>query len=251
VTVLLVGIHVASMIRHGRHADEHDHEPPPHGGVVVAVGQGNEHYHLELVWGEHGFLLLYTLGEDAKQVVAVEMQMPQVRLKVNGREVAVLDFLPFPQANDELDRTSRFLAKVPNELRGSPLTVSIATVAFGPARFPVEFSVPPEQGLTTADHDQKLFLTAAGKYSEGDIATNGRRTAEECYQAFVPKHDLQPRPGDKVCPITRTKASAECSWVVDGRTYNFCCPPCIAQFVRAAREQPSTIKEPEAYVKRP
>jgi hypothetical protein len=39
--------------------------------------------------------------------------------------------------------------------------------------------------------------------------------------------------------------------VVGGNRYEFCCPPCIDRFVRAAKEQPATIKEPEDYVKRP
>lgn len=249
VILFMVGVHVASLIR--RHGDDHDHEPPPHGGLLVAVGRGDEHYHLELLREEGGYLLLYTLGEDAKKVVEVDMQMPQVQLKVNGRESAALEFLPFPQTHDGPGKTSRFLAKVPRELRGGPLTVSIASVAFGPSRFPVEFGLPSEQGHSMDEHEKKLFLTAAGKYGEADIAANGQRTAEDRFAGFRPNHDLKPQPGDKVCPITRAKASAECSWVVGGNSYEFCCPPCIDRFVRAAKEQPNTIKQPKAYVKSP
>jgi len=249
VILFLVGVHVASLVR--RHGDVHDHEPPPHGGLVVAVGRGDEHYHLELLREEGGYLLLYTLGEDAKKVVEVDMQMPQVQLKVNGQESGALEFLPFPQADDKPGKTSRFLAKLPKTFQGDPLTVAIASVAFGPSQFPVEFSLPAEQVRTTDDHDKKLFLTAAGKYGEADITANGQRTAEDRFAGFRPNHDLKPQPGDKVCPITRAKASIECSWVVGGNSYEFCCPPCIDRFVRAAKEQPNTIKEPEAYVKRP
>lgn len=249
VILFMVGVHVASLIR--RHGDNHDHEPPPHGGLVVAVGRGDEHYHLELLREEGGYLMLYTLGEDAKKVVEVDMQMPQVRLKVEGHQTGDLEFLPFPQADDGPDKTSRFMVKVPKKLRADPMTVSIESVAFGPSRFSVEFSLPAEQGHSTADHEGRLFLGAAGKYGEADIAANGKRTAEEKFAAFVPKHDLKPRLGDKVCPITRAKASAEFSWVVGGNNYEFCCPPCIDRFVRAAKEQPNTIKQPEAYVKLP
>jgi len=249
VILFMVGVHVASLIR--RHGDDHDHEPPPHGGLLVAVGRGDEHYHLELLREEGGYLLLYTLGEDAKKVVEVDMQMPQAQLKVNGQESEVLEFLPFPQADDRPGKTSRFLVKLPKRIREEPLTVAIASVAFGPSQFPVEFSLPVDQVRTTDDHDKKLFLTAAGKYGEADIAANGRRTAEESFAAFMPKHDLKPRPGDKVCPITRAKASPECSWAVGGNSYEFCCPLCIDRFVRAAKEQPNTIKQPEAYVKIP
>ena len=62
--------------------------------------------------------------------------------------------------------------------------------------------------------------------------------------------DLAPRPGDRICPVTRTKADPRCTWVVNGKEYQFCCPPCVDEFVRAARERPEEIQEPEAYTRR-
>ena len=57
-----------------------------------------------------------------------------------------------------------------------------------------------------------------------------------------------PKPGDKICPITDTKANPKCTWIVGGKTYQFCCPPCIDEFVRLAKENPDKVKDPEEYV---
>ncbi len=252
VILLLLGVHFANLFRQGSPEDaDHEHEPPPHGGLVVRVGDGDQHYHLEMVRKQGGFLMLYTLGEDAKKAVAVATQMPQAQMKQLGSESGVsLEYMPFPRTGDGAGKTSRFLAKLPRELRGSPLTVSIASVVFDASRLPVEFSLPPERGSTPGDFEKKLFLTAAGKYTDEDIQANGQQTAEERFPAFKPHHDVKPRPGEKVCPITRIKATATCSWVVAGHNYEFCCPPCIEQFVKAAKECPGMIQNPEEYVQK-
>ena len=103
--------------------------------------------------------------------------------------------------------------------------------------------------LPVADADERnLFLLPAGKYTGADIAANGDLLPSEKFRGFRPQHDLQPQPGDRLCPITRTKANRECSWIVDGQKYEFCCPPCIAEFVLQAKQQPERILPREAYV---
>ena len=37
---------------------------------------------------------------------------------------------------------------------------------------------------------------------------------------------------------------------IGGRTYRFCCPPCVDEFVKTAKEQPGEVREPEDYVER-
>ena len=94
---------------------------------------------------------------------------------------------------------------------------------------------------------QNLYLSPGGKYTERDIAANGGVTAAERYRGFRAVHDLNPRPGDAMCPITQTKADPRCTWIVNGNTYQFCCPPCIDEFVQLAKDQPEKIKEADAY----
>ena len=101
-----------------------------------------------------------------------------------------------------------------------------------------------------ADVERTLYLTAKGKYTDADIAANGRMTASEKYKEFHSAHDFSPKLGEPICPVTHTKANAECSWIIGGKRYLFCCPPCIDEFVRMAKESPDKIQEPAAYVSR-
>jgi YHS domain-containing protein len=56
--------------------------------------------------------------------------------------------------------------------------------------------------------------------------------------------------GEPICPITRTRANARFAWVIGGRRYLFCCPPCIDEFVQQAKAAPASLRPPEAYVQR-
>jgi YHS domain-containing protein len=64
------------------------------------------------------------------------------------------------------------------------------------------------------------------------------------------EHDAKPKKGQRVCPITDTVANPKLSWVVGGKTYQFCCPPCVTEFVKKAKTNPKAIKAPEDYVKK-
>jgi hypothetical protein len=109
--------------------------------------------------------------------------------------------------------------------------------------------VPGMPTKVTDTEERELYLTPGGLYTAADIEANGRRTASEAYSLFRAKHDANPQPGDAVCPITGTKADSRCVWVVGGRRFTFCCPPCIDEFVLLAKTDPSRIKPPEAYLK--
>lgn len=98
--------------------------------------------------------------------------------------------------------------------------------------------------------DKALFLTAGGLYTKSDIAANGNTSAYLKYASVVPNHNAQVKAGEPVCPISETKPNPELTWVIGGKTYSFCCPPCIAEFVQKAKTAPQTIKAPEAYVKK-
>lgn len=99
--------------------------------------------------------------------------------------------------------------------------------------------------------ERRLFQSPQGKYTLADIAANGALLPSEKYRGFRAQHDFEPQPGDRLCPITRTKGNPECTWIVDGQTYEFCCPPCIAEFVGIARQHPEQILLPEEYIAKP
>ncbi len=203
-----------------------------------------------------GTLKLYTFGEDMDQPLEVESQVlaAEVKREVNG-EFTSVDVMPMPRSSDPEERTSQFFGRLPPDLRGSPLVVRIASIGIGGKRFPLDFRVPasPHSGEAGDDQGQteeKLYLKPGGKYTEADIEVNGRQTASARYKRFRADHIMKPRPGDRVCPITRIKANREFTWVVSSKAYEFCCPPCVDEFVRRAKEEPQTIKEPEKYVKK-
>lgn len=97
--------------------------------------------------------------------------------------------------------------------------------------------------------DKALFLTPGGVYTQADITANGNTSAYQKYANVVPMHDAKVSPGDSVCPISETKPNTQLAWMVGGKKYTFCCPPCIAEFVKKAKTDPKSIKAPEAYVK--
>jgi YHS domain-containing protein len=96
--------------------------------------------------------------------------------------------------------------------------------------------------------EEELYLTADGLYTMADIVANGNQTASQKFKSFRAKHDFDPKPGDAICPITRTKANPACSWIIGGNEYYFCCPPCIDEFLMIAKSDDPTVQPPSYYV---
>jgi len=113
---------------------------------------------------------------------------------------------------------------------------------------------PNESGVTMPtklvdETERELYMTPGGIYTSADITSNGHLTASERFAGFRAVHDFSPQPGDSLCPITRTKANEECAWVIAGRRYTFCCPPCIDEFLGLAKHRPESVLPPEGYIK--
>src|SRR5687768_2207850 len=106
--------------------------------------------------------------------------------------------------------------------------------AFAPGRVQMPAAIADEE-------ERLLFQSPGGKYSLADIAANGPEFPSQKYRGFRTAHDNNPQPGDPLCPITHTKANPACTWIVAGQTYEFCCPPCIPEFVRKAKNAPGAI----------
>ena len=234
----------------------HEHKPGAHGGIIVEIGRDN--YHAEAVFENAGVVRLYTLGKDEAKVVDVESQTLTAYVKPEGGTESTSFLLkPEPQAGDADGKTSLFVGKLPKEFWGQKLEVTIPSLKIAGERFRLGFSsaneVHAEDLMPTKvaeEDDKKLYLTPGGKYTEADIKANGHVTASQKFKGVMASHDLKPKPGDKICPITLTKANAKFTWVVGGKTYEFCCPPCVDEFVKTAKEQPAEIKEPEDYMKK-
>lgn len=101
-----------------------------------------------------------------------------------------------------------------------------------------------------SSRERDLYLTPGGIYTAADIKANGNQLPGQKFRGVKVNHDLMPKPGDRICPITLTKANPGYTWVIGGKEYQFCCPPCVEEFVRKARTEPGAIKPPGEYVKK-
>jgi hypothetical protein len=99
---------------------------------------------------------------------------------------------------------------------------------------------------------RELYLKPGGIYTEADIKANGNTTPVEKFAGKIFKHSKDVKPGDKICPITDQKANAECAWIVNGQRYEFCCQPCVDDFIVMAHddEEKLKIKPAKEYVQK-
>jgi len=235
---------------------EHGHKPGQHGGIMISIG--TDSYHAEAVFEKGGTLRLYMLGQDETRILEVDRQALAGFIKAVGdAEAEPFALEPDPTADDAEGKTSRFKGKVPERLVGKNLEVTVTNLRVGKERFRFSFkSVSEAAGGHAAmpagvagEEERKLYLTPGGKYTAEDIKANGGVVASVKFKGLKAEHDLHPKAGDKICPITLTKASPKFSWVVGGKTYEFCCPPCVDEFVTQAKEKPESIQDPGSYRK--
>jgi hypothetical protein len=232
---------------------EHAHKPGRHGGTVVEIGKDN--YHAEAVFEKAGLVRLYLLGKDEARVEEVELQELPAYARAAGDSSAVeFTLKPAPRTDDTKGKTSVFEGTLPAEVRERAVEVTVPSIRIGGGRFRFAFASPaPAHAMprpVLSARAKKLYLTPGGKYTQADIRANGEQTARQKYGDEMSVHDAHPQPGDRICPISQTKANPKFTWVVDGKTYEFCCTPCIDEFVRTAKEKPAEIKLPGDYVQK-
>jgi hypothetical protein len=234
--------------------EEHPHIPGAHGGIIIPIG--SDSYHAEAVIDADGNLRLLMLQKDESRILEVETQplKAYVKTPADPNSTAV-DLAATPQDGDSPDKTSQFVGVLPEQLRGVPLDVTIPNLRIAGERFRIGFSTAPavhSAGMpagVSPGKEQELYLTAGGRYTAADITANGSTTPAVKFKGLVSKHDAKPKVGDRICPISGTKANPEFTWIIDGRPYQFCCPPCIDEFVRMAKEQSEELTAPDTYIK--
>ena len=235
--------------------DEHPHIPGAHGGIVIPIG--SDSYHAEAVIEKDGVFRLLMLGADETRIQEVDVQAVKAYIKAAGdTDATPIDMQATPQDGDAPGRTSQFVGQLPESVIGKAIDVTIPNLRIGTERFRVGFTTAVEQhdsgmpAAVTGSEEQQLYFTAAGKYSEADIQANGPLSAGAKFRGFMSKHDMSPKPGDFICPVTFTKANPKIQWQVNGKKYLFCCPPCVDEFVRMAKEEPENLQEPEEFVQK-
>lgn len=233
---------------------EHPHKPGSHGGIIVPIGADS--YHAEAVIEKGGDFRLLTLGKDESRIQEVDVQSIKAYVKIVGQPDATpIELAATPQEGDAQGKTSQFVGQLPEDLRGKPLEVTIPNLRINGERFRIGFTTATaahQEDMPSelpADEEQSLYLTPGGKYTEADIEANGRMTASQKFKGILSSHDMKPKPGDRICPITLTKANPKFTWIIGGEPYEFCCPPCVDEFVKTAKEEPELVQLPNTYIK--
>ncbi|MDX1929053.1 MAG: hypothetical protein SFV81_21175 [Pirellulaceae bacterium] len=233
--------------------DVHPHVPGAHGGIVIPIG--SDSYHAEAVVEKVGEFRLLMLGADETRVQEVDVQLVKAYIKAEGEtEATPIEMEAVPQDGDAIGKTSQFVGRLPDSAIGKAIDVTIPNLRIGTERFRVGFTTAVQQhdngmpAAVTGTEEQKLYFTPGGKYTQADIDANGKLSAGVKFRGFMSKHDMFPKSGDIICPVTFTKANPKIEWQVDGKKYLFCCPPCVDEFVRMAKEEPDSLKSPEDYV---
>ena len=240
-------------------SEAHAHGIGPNGGIVFELGK----YHAEFtVDHDKKECTVVVLSSDEKnpqpiKVAAMELMLTTNETKTtDGKVIPRLTIKLLPK-NDAGSKGSIFVGS--DAGLGSP--ANFAGIVIG------EIDGKPSQGefkeeveghghvassKTTGkptEREATLFLTPGGIYTAADIEKNGRVVPSVKFQGIAWSHDDDLKKGDKVCPVTDNKADAQCVWYVNGKKYEFCCPPCLEKFVGWAKNQPDKVKAPEAYVK--
>lgn len=236
--------------------EEHGHKAGAHGGIIVSLGRNS--YHVEAIVTSTGELRLHTLGSDESRIVDIEAQELIAYVKVGGASDSItIDVKPQSQPGDAKGKASLFVAQLPDGLIGKTIDVTVPNITIGGERFRLGFTNKSEAhdsdempSKVADEEEKKLYLSPGGIYTLADIQANGNLTASQKYSGFQATHDLKPKVGDKICPVTLTKANPKCTWIVGGKTYEFCCPPCVDEFVTLAKTKPEDVKQPDQYIKR-
>ena len=237
---------------------DHGHKPGQHGGTIIEIGRDN--YHAEAIFGEKGLVRLHLLAKDEAQIQEVEQQTLKTYAKAEGdpKPPVPFELVPKPRSDDSKGKTSIFEGTLPEPLRDKRVEITVTTIRIEGGRFRFAFKNFKEEphadvAMPKAISGQKmkaLYATVKGKYTEADIEANGKgKTASDVYGNEMTDHDDNPQPGDKICPISKTKANPKVSWIIGGKKYEFCCTPCINEFVKKAQEKPDQVKDAGFYVK--
>lgn len=238
-------------------SENHQHPSGAHGGMIVSLGRDS--YHVEAIIERGGTLILYTLGADESRIMEVDAQdlMAYVKRKDSTEAVAIA-VTPRPQPGDKEGKVSLFVAQLPAEVLDKSIDITVPSIVIAGERFRLSFATGSDgdhaedsMPVKVADaQERELYLSPGGLYTTEDIAANGNVTASEKFKGVMAKHDLKPKAGDVLCPITLTKANPSFSWVVGGKAYEFCCPPCVDEFVGMAKRNSPDVLAPGEYIKR-
>lgn len=234
------------------HEGHAEHEEGLHGGAIAEVSKYHAEFTVDHAKKE---ATVYFLDENLKKHEPIDAATIQLGIK---KPAIQIELKAVPQDGEPKGKSSRFVGT--HEALGKEQEFEgTITVVLEGKPFSGDFKEEPH--ADHKDHKKKaeakadpkevaLFLEPGGIYTKADIEANGGKVPSVKYAGFKASHDIKPKSGDKLCPVTLTKSSDKLTWIVSGKTYEFCCPPCLEEFVELAKTKPAEIKEPMEYVKK-
>jgi hypothetical protein len=250
-----------------RQHDPADHHSRPHahqsgaGGFVLALGD----HHLEALLEAGGRVRLFMLGDNENVLCPIPSQPLSAHVRAAGTsEYVTLTFKPEGEAGDPEGMASAFSAALPAEFQGVPIALMV-TLPMGEKAYRVRGVLqpttaeephagdkhdPPMPEAQGREREREIYGQPGGGYTAADIRANGPLPPSRRFEGIPTAHDMNPNPGERICPITSTRSNPEFPWQVGGHTYEFCCPPCIGEFLQKAKEDPESILPPNEYVKK-
>lgn len=225
----------------------------PHGGQLIEWG--NEEYHIELVMDpKTKEATAYVLDESAMKLKPIQAATLTLVLKLEPPVTVMLAAKPdagaaagqssrFVGTHDALSQDKLFEGAVSGTVGGTPYSGK-----FKQKKAHANHAGMPE-GVGGTPEEAELFLKPGGIYTADDIKANGSVVPSVKFKGISWPHD-DGKPGDRVCPVTANKADDRCAWVVNGKTYTFCCTPCLDKFLKWAKQTPEKIKEPGDYIQK-
>jgi YHS domain-containing protein len=247
--------HSNSRVRQSGHRDA-----PQHGGQIEGVGNN----HVEAVVGPDGAVAVYLMGISETLPYAISQSDLWATVQAGAGGSAQLLLHASPQTGDPKGQASAFVGMLDPVYRDKPVTLSLTAPLDGGPQV-VTFELGPGNNVVMPTHDtaptvvtasnvtneeRRLFLTPGGNYTQADIAANGGTTPDNKYAGMMANHHLNPKKGTYTCPITKTQANTKFAWIVGGRKYLFCCPPCISEFVKEAKNSRHPMPSPAEYIQR-
>lgn len=237
--------------------DGHGHETHaagPHGGVMFDLGRFHGEFTIDR-GKQEATIYVFAMDEETPQPIGAT----QLDLAVKSPNFTIV-LKPAPQEGDPSGKSSRFAgnhAELANikDFEGAIVALIDGKPSEGQFKFEAgknklaKHANMPE-AISGTPAERELFLVPGGIYTAADIKANGDILPSKKYAGISWPHDDDLKPGDKLCPVTTNKADPRCQWIVNGKTYEFCCTPCLDKFVKWAKKQPEKIKDPEAYIQK-
>ncbi|MFO0809021.1 MAG: hypothetical protein U0746_10385 [Gemmataceae bacterium] len=218
---------------------DHGHAAGTHGGTLHTLDGGSLHLHAEVVVGPTGALQIYPLGETPADAMAFggKTVLAEFRADDDPEPSAVV---LHPDSDAIGVPAPRLVGKLPGERLGRQMRLDVAGLVIQGESYALHFGwkgeLPAaEVSRLVAEEQRDIYLRPAGRYTDDDIAANGRATASEKFRGLKASHGRHDAKGDMLCPTARLPADRRFEWVVDGRRLHFCCPQCIDEFVAAAK----------------